>query len=137
MAATWRLLRGSVSSFWPVTSAVGVVKQAYFYPLRWAWRILSFSSAQYSGQDEQTTAPKRWAVPKVIGNAAALEQGCIQYFHNRNPRNLELLGVAEKPRGFKTKRGRVDYYHRPVMLFGLYLFIYLYSMRCLLSQING
>lgn len=48
----------------------------------------------------------------VATNSAALEQNCTQYFHNRNPRNLELLGVAKKPRGFGTRLWRVDYYHR-------------------------
>ena len=45
-------------------------------------------------------------------NAAALETGVTMYFNNRNPRSLELLGVAEKPKGFSTTNKRVDYYHR-------------------------
>ncbi len=45
-------------------------------------------------------------------NSAALEQGVTKYFCNRNPRNPEMLGIAEKPKGFETKRYRVDYYHR-------------------------
>ena len=36
------------------------------------------------------------------------------YYYNRNPRSPELLGIAEKPRGFKTWHRRVDYYHRYV-----------------------
>ena len=35
-----------------------------------------------------------------------------KYYSNRNPRSPELLGVAEKPRGFATWHRRVDYYHR-------------------------
>ena len=45
-------------------------------------------------------------------NCAALESGVTKYYCNRNPRSLELLGMAEKPRGFATKKERVDYYHR-------------------------
>ena len=45
-------------------------------------------------------------------NDAAKEQGVTRYYCNRNPRNLELLGMAEKPKGFETARWRVDYYHR-------------------------
>ena len=45
-------------------------------------------------------------------NCAALERGVTKYFCNRNPRSLELMGMAEKPRGFATKNQRVDYYHR-------------------------
>ena len=45
-------------------------------------------------------------------NSAALEKGLTKYYRNRNPRSFELLGIAEKPRGFATKRYRVDYYHR-------------------------
>lgn len=48
-------------------------------------------------------------------NRAALERGTTKYFCNRNPRSLELLGLAEKPRGFATKKIRVDYYHRCVV----------------------
>lgn len=47
-------------------------------------------------------------------NAAAFEKGSTMYFCNRNPRSLELLGMAEKPKGFITKNQRVDYYHRCV-----------------------
>ncbi len=35
-----------------------------------------------------------------------------KYYFNRNPRSAELLGIAEKPRGFATWHRRVDYYHR-------------------------
>ena len=45
-------------------------------------------------------------------NWALLEQGVTKYFCNRNPRNPELLGIAEKPKGFETTNKRVDYYHR-------------------------
>ena len=45
-------------------------------------------------------------------NSAVLEKGLTKYYRNRNPRSFELLGIAEKPRGFATKRYRVDYYHR-------------------------
>ena len=57
----------------------------------------------------------------VATNSAALEQNCTQYFHNRNPRNFELLGVAKKPKGFGTRLWRVDYYHRSV----IYIYIYI------------
>ena len=45
-------------------------------------------------------------------NHAARELGVTGYYCNRNPRSLELLGMAEKPKGFQTARRRVDYYHR-------------------------
>ena len=45
-------------------------------------------------------------------NEAAKEEGVTKYYCNRNPRSLELLGMAEKPKGFQTARRRVDYYHR-------------------------
>jgi large subunit ribosomal protein L18 len=38
--------------------------------------------------------------------------GYVQNYINRNPRNLELLGMAKKPRGYATRLWRVDYYHR-------------------------
>lgn len=34
------------------------------------------------------------------------------YYCNRNPRSPELLGIADKPRGYATWHRRVDYYHR-------------------------
>ena len=45
-------------------------------------------------------------------NCASLERGVTKYFCNRNPRSLELLGIADKPLGFATKNQRMDYYHR-------------------------
>jgi len=36
----------------------------------------------------------------------------MSLYTNRNPRSAELLGMAEKPRGFITTKRRVDYYHR-------------------------
>lgn len=45
-------------------------------------------------------------------NIATMEAGLTKYYRNRNPRSLELLGVAEKPKGFWTKARRVDFYHR-------------------------
>ena len=56
---------------------------------------------------------KRPDEPQFV-NRAALERGTTNYFCNRNPRSLELLGLAEKPKGFATKKSRVDYYHRCV-----------------------
>ena len=47
-------------------------------------------------------------------NCAALERGVTKYYCNRNPRSLELMGMADKPRGFGTKNQRMDYYHRYV-----------------------
>ena len=38
--------------------------------------------------------------------------GISRIYINRNPRSPELLGIAEKPKGFKTRKWRVDYYHR-------------------------
>ena len=54
---------------------------------------------------------KRDKPPQFV-NSAALELGVTKYFCNRNPRSLELLGIAEKPRGFATKKSRMDFYHR-------------------------
>ena len=36
----------------------------------------------------------------------------VRHYKNRNPRNLELLGLEQKTRGFETERSRSDYYHR-------------------------
>ena len=50
-------------------------------------------------------------------NCASLERGVTKYYCNRNPRSLELMGMADKPRGFATKNQRMDYYHRyPVLI---------------------
>ena len=49
-------------------------------------------------------------------NYASLERGVTKYYCNRNPRSLELLGMADKPLGFGTKNQRMDYYHRYVSL---------------------
>ena len=38
--------------------------------------------------------------------------GCIRQYMNKNPRSNELIGIAEKPKGFKTRKWRIDYYHR-------------------------
>ena len=54
-------------------------------------------------------------------NCALLEEGVTKYFCNRNPRNPELLGIAEKPKGFETTNKRVDYYHRFVFQVHNYL----------------
>ena len=48
-------------------------------------------------------------------NDAAKELGVTRYYCNRNPRSLELLGMAPKPRGFETAHRRVDYYHRYIL----------------------
>lgn len=34
------------------------------------------------------------------------------FYCNRNPRSSELLGTADKPRGYATWHRRVDFYHR-------------------------
>ncbi len=39
-------------------------------------------------------------------------RGCVNRYSNRNPRSMELIGLAEKPKGFKTHKWRVNYYHR-------------------------
>ena len=52
------------------------------------------------------------AEPAMYVNDAAKELGVTGYYCNRNPRSLELLGMAKKPKGFETAHRRVDYYHR-------------------------
>ena len=47
--------------------------------------------------------------------AAPLKEGCSEWYYNRNPRSLELLGAVHKPMGFHRQRkrvGRIDYYHK-------------------------
>ena len=51
---------------------------------------------------------------------APLQEGCSEWYYNRNPRSLELLGAAEKPKGFHRQRkrvGRIDYYHKWACLY--------------------
>ena len=58
---------------------------------------------------------------------APLQEGCSEWYYNRNPRSLELLGAVEKPKGFHRQRkrvGRIDY-HR------------LYIPMRLLSQVSN
>ena len=46
---------------------------------------------------------------------APLQEGCSEWYYNRNPRSVELLGAVEKPKGFHRQRkgvGRIDYYHK-------------------------
>lgn len=50
--------------------------------------------------------------PEEHVNDAARELGVTRYYCNRNPRSLELLGMAEKPKGFEMAHRRVDYYHK-------------------------
>jgi hypothetical protein len=38
--------------------------------------------------------------------------GYLKSLSNKNPRNLEYLAVAPKPKGFKTLKQRVDFYYR-------------------------
>lgn len=45
-------------------------------------------------------------------DTARIKDHVAKYYFNRNPRSSELLGIADKPRGFKTWNRRVDYYHR-------------------------
>ena len=49
---------------------------------------------------------------KVVENTTKPDVAFPKHFINRNPRSLELLGVAPKPKGFETSRRRVDYYYR-------------------------
>lgn len=42
------------------------------------------------------------------------------FIYNRNPRNLEKLRLARKPKGFPFEEQLVEYWHR-------YLFSYFYS----------
>ena len=72
--------------------------------------ILSLSATRYSHSQSRRTSDVTFDPPHI--NTAALESGLTKYYCNRNPRSLELLGVAEKPKGFQTKNQRVDYYHR-------------------------
>ena len=44
--------------------------------------------------------------------SSGVTKGMVKNYFNRNPRSPELLGIAEKPRGFITWKRRVDYYHR-------------------------
>lgn len=79
--------------------------------------LLCLTATRHVNSSSNTKPPKtvmNFDPPHV--NSAALESGVTKYYCNRNPRSLELLGVAEKPRGFKTSRQRVDYYHRFVAL---------------------
>lgn len=48
------------------------------------------------------------------GDVTSNTKGLVaaKYYFNRNPRSPELLGIADKPRGFITWNRRVDYYHR-------------------------
>lgn len=72
--------------------------------------VLSGTRSSSSGARERVLGEN--GSPREHTNAAALEKGSTMCFNNRNPRSLELLGVAEKPKGFITKNQRVDYYHR-------------------------
>ena len=64
--------------------------------------------ASYSSEDGTSVVGGK----EEYVNDAAKELGVTRYYCNRNPRSLELLGMAEKPKGFETARRRVDYYHR-------------------------
>ncbi len=70
----------------------------------WGVRGLRKTSVSPPGQGN--------AADNEVVNSAALEQGVTRYFCNRNPRNAEMLGLAEKPKGFETMKNRVDYYHK-------------------------
>ena len=45
-------------------------------------------------------------------DTSSIKELPMRYYYNKNPRSPELLGVAEKPRGFCMSKRRVDYYHR-------------------------
>lgn len=60
-------------------------------------RLANFA-VQDSNKDTEHTSNPKVDFPK--------------HFINRNPRSLEFLGVAPKPKGFETSRRRVDYYYR-------------------------
>ncbi|KAK3908638.1 39S ribosomal protein L18, mitochondrial [Frankliniella fusca] len=36
-------------------------------------------------------------------------------FHNRNPRNLELMTIAQKPEGYHLERFKVSYWHKLIV----------------------
>lgn len=44
--------------------------------------------------------------------AGSRKNEVARYYCNKNPRSPELLGIADKPRGYATWNRRVDYYHR-------------------------
>ena len=81
-------------------------------------RILTFSRLSVvRGTRNSTTSSSGRSKPpptesEYYVNDAAKELGVTRYYYNRNPRSLELLGMAEKPKGFETAHRRVDYYHR-------------------------
>lgn len=71
----------------------------------------------YAGRNTSTNAHNAERVKLDLQEDHALDSSAIKalpmrYYYNRNPRSPELLGIAEKPRGFATKKMRVDYYHR-------------------------
>ena len=54
----------------------------------------------------------------AINDRPNADTSCVylKVLANKNPRNLEYLAIAPKPKGFKTQRQRVDYYYRYVVL---------------------
>ena len=51
-----------------------------------------------------TKQPPRSRTP-ALHQTALQNFGCIHYYLNRSPRKLEILRVADEPRGFATKTG--------------------------------
>lgn len=84
--------------------------------LRVTFQLLRSHARLYSTKTSVTSSSERGKPaatrPEGHVNDAAKELGVTQYYCNRNPRSLELLGMAEKPKGFKTAHRRMDYYHR-------------------------
>ncbi|KAK0181061.1 hypothetical protein PV327_003378 [Microctonus hyperodae] len=52
-------------------------------------------------------------VDRLYSNAALLEN--CENINNRNPRNLELLRIARKPRGFQLERCSRQYWHKLII----------------------
>lgn len=103
MKTTWLRLSSSVLQF----------RMAIWFPDTFnVGGYLVATRGFYSSPENLQRRKIRRDKPLEFVNSAALEPGVTKYFCNRNPRSLELLGIAEKPRGFATKKTRVDFYHR-------------------------
>ena len=60
-------------------------------------------------------ATNRRSNDQVISKGDTQTENQLNYvtaFHNRNPRNLELMALTPKARGYGTTPARQDYYHK-------------------------
>ena len=112
-AASWRLVAESL--FLPETR---------FVPRLCLCRNLSSSVVLQNKTTKKTRRGESHSARKRRLNKYRKKQTVPQesdssedkiFFQNHNPRSLELLGVAVKPKGFATKMGRTAYYHRLVI----------------------